>query len=66
MHNGQFQTLEEVIDHYATGGFPASNTNPLMIPFTISDEDKADLIAFIKTFTDMDFVNNPELQNPFE
>jgi cytochrome c peroxidase len=66
MHNGQFETLEEVIDHYASGGFPASNTNPLMIPFTISDEDKADLIAFIKTFTDMEFVNNPDLQNPFE
>ena len=65
MHDGRFETLEEVIDHYASGGNPADNFNPLQLPFTITDEEKAHLIAFMKTFTDMEFVNNPDLQSPF-
>jgi len=66
MHDGRFQTLEEVIDHYATGGHPADNIPSLLLAFTITDQEKSDLIAFIKTFTDMEFVNNPDLHNPFE
>ncbi len=65
MHDGRFETLEEVIDHYASGGHPADNISPLQLPFMISAEEKDNLIAFIKTFTDMEFVNNPDLQNPF-
>jgi len=65
MHDGRFETLEEVIDHYATGGHPADNIPPVLLAFDITEQEKADLIAFIKTFTDMDFVNNPDLQNPF-
>lgn len=64
MHNGQFNTLEEVIDHYASGGLP-SHVSAEVLPFSITQEEKEALIAYIKTFTDMDFVNNPELQSPF-
>jgi len=65
MHDGRFQTLEEVIDHYQSGGHPADNISPLQLPFTLTDTEKANLIAFMKTFTDMEFVNNPDLQSPF-
>ena len=65
MHDGRFETLEEVIDHYASGVHPAENINPFQSSFLITDEEKAYLIAYLKTFTDMEFVNNPDLQSPF-
>ncbi len=65
MHNGQFETLEEVLDHYASGGLE-SHTSPDLLPFDMTIGQRDTLIAFLNTFTDMGFVNNPALQNPFE
>ncbi|MFK7809419.1 MAG: cytochrome-c peroxidase [Saprospiraceae bacterium] len=66
MHNGSFNTLEEVIDHYAVGGFQAIGTDTDIKPFTLTIEEKDALIAYIKTFSDEGFMNNPDLANPFE
>ncbi|MEZ4756976.1 MAG: cytochrome c peroxidase [Flavobacteriales bacterium] len=68
MHDGRFQTLEEVIDHYNSGGHPSPTTDPNM-KFTtgglqLTQEKKAQLIAFLHTLTDWDFVNNPAYQDP--
>lgn len=68
MHDGRFQTLEEVIDHYNSGGHPSPTTDPNM-KFTtgglqLTPEKKAQLIAFLHTLTDWDFVNNPAYQDP--
>ncbi|MDG2448740.1 MAG: cytochrome c peroxidase [Saprospiraceae bacterium] len=65
MHDGRFETLDEVIDHYITGGHPTDNLAPVLRPLTMSDEDRAALIAFIRTLEDLDFINNPDHQNPF-
>ncbi len=65
MHDGRFATIDEVIDHYIIGGHPSDNLAPVLRPLTISDEDRAALIAFIHTLEDRDFLNNPEFQNPF-
>lgn len=65
MHDGRFQTLEEVIDHYNSGGKPADNKDPLLHNLGLTEENKRDLIAFLKTLTDEDFVNNPDHQSPF-
>lgn len=57
MHNGRFATLDEVIDFYAAGGGPGVG-NPVphlddkMRPYTITKEEKADLIAFLQSLTD--------------
>ncbi len=57
MHNGRFATLEEVIDFYAAGGGPGVG-NPVphlddkMRSYTISKEEKGDLIAFLSSLTD--------------
>jgi cytochrome c peroxidase len=57
MHNGRLATLDEVIDFYAAGGGPGVG-NPVphlddkMRPYTISKEEKADLIAFLNALTD--------------
>lgn len=65
MHDGRFATLEEVIDHYNSGGHNADNLDVNMEPLNLTDQQKSDLIAFLKTLTDMSFVENPAFQNPF-
>ncbi|MEE3037595.1 MAG: cytochrome c peroxidase [Bacteroidota bacterium] len=66
MHDGRFATLEEVIDHYNFGGHNSSTIDPLMkkvgIGLGLNDQEKEDLINFLKTLTDSSFVNNPNFQ----
>jgi cytochrome c peroxidase len=70
MHDGRFATLEQVIDHYNEGGHPSATIDPFM---KFSDPDntlgltplkKQQLLAFLNTLTDLDFVNEPAFQNP--
>ena len=64
MHNGRFNTLEEVLNHYSDGVIQNSSTldsslqhgSTLGIPMT-SDE-KSKIIAFLKTLTDNKFLND--------
>jgi len=65
MHDGRFNNIDEVIDHYITGGHFTANLAPVLRPLTITVEDRAALIAFIRTLEDPDFINNPDFQNPF-
>jgi len=65
MHDGRFATLEEVLDHYKSGGHPSPNVSANIQPFTLSDQDRDNLIAFLNTLTDTTFINNPAFQNPF-
>ncbi len=65
MHDGRFQTLEEVLDHYSKGGHGVVNEDTNIQPFTLTDEQKQDLIAFLKMLTDTSFVNDPRYQSPF-
>ncbi len=65
MHDGRFQTLEEVIDFYSSGGGFGTNVDPLMRPLGLDEQEKSDLIAFLKTFTDSTFLTNPEFASPF-
>ena len=68
MHDGRFKTLEEVINHYASGGHYADNVDPF-IPqikqINMNAKQKRQIIAFLKTLTDSTFVNNPQFKNPF-
>lgn len=67
MHDGRIATLDEVLDHYASGGFASPNVDPNMVPFAIDTVDRrAALLAFLHTLTDTTFMNNPAHQNPFE
>lgn len=65
MHDGRFETIEEVIDHYNSGGFFSDSRHPLITPLGLSEENISDLIAFLKTLDDPDALNNPEYQSPF-
>lgn len=65
MHDGRFQTLEEVLDHYSSGGHPSPNIDPNIRRFPLSAQDKKDLIAFLNMLTDTSFINNPAFSSPF-
>ena len=61
MHDGRFKTLEEVIEHYDHGvvRHPTLDPNLAKHPaegLKLSREDKAALVAFLKTLTDPAFV----------
>ena len=65
MHDGRFASLEEVIEHYNQGGHPSENVDPKIRKLHLSGQNKAALLAFLKTLTDSSFVNNPKFKNPF-
>ena len=61
MHDGRFQTLEEVVEHYATGVKRSATLDPNLAKHPdggvpLSTADKSALVAFLKTLTDMKFV----------
>ena len=60
MHDGSVPTLAAVIDHYAAGGRARhiggdAATDPLMTGFTLTAEDRRQLIAFLNALTDASF-----------
>lgn len=66
MHDGRFATLEEVLDSYAQGGHGVPNEDPNIQPFTLTDEQKEAMIAFLNMLTDTVFTNNPAFSDPFK
>lgn len=60
MHDGRFATLEQVLEHYNSGGHYTSTVDPLMkkigVGLQLSNQDLADLLAFLKTLSDEDYV----------
>jgi cytochrome c peroxidase len=59
MHDGRFDTLEQVIAHYRSGIAPAALADPkLQKAAALSDADAADLLAFLSTLTDEGFVHD--------
>jgi cytochrome c peroxidase len=69
MHDGRFQTLDEVRDHYRSGVVMSATIDPMMEyaaqgGVQLSPSEKADLKAFLLSLTDNDFVVNPAFQAP--
>ncbi|MEY4792166.1 MAG: hypothetical protein RIT34_973 [Bacteroidota bacterium] len=69
MHDGRFQTLDEVIEHYSSGVHISPTIDPL-IEFAnqggvqLSTEEKYLLKKFLLTLTDNSFVSNPKFKDP--
>ena len=49
MHDGSVKTLEDVIELYDVGGEPNPWLDPKMKPLNLTDAEKADLLAFLKS-----------------
>jgi cytochrome c peroxidase len=57
MHDGRFATLEEVVDHYSSGVQRSETLDPNLAKhpaagLQLTADEKADLVAFLKTLTD--------------
>lgn len=67
MHDGSIATLEEVLDHYASGGRFANNPNksPIIRPFHLTDSEKHDLIEFLKSLTDQELLTDRRWSDPW-
>lgn len=65
MHDGRFYTLEAVLDHYDSEVANTQNLDPILQNGTtfgipLSTTEKTQLIAFLKTLTDNEFLTNPK------
>ena len=73
MHDGRFSSLEQVIEHYSTGVKNHPNLSPQLKLqngqprlLNLSAEDKAALVAFLKTLTDNTLATDPKFADPFK
>jgi cytochrome c peroxidase len=79
MHDGRFNTLEEVLDHYDSGIKNSSTLSPLIveadnkgvaaggqISLHLTAGEKTAIIAFLNTLTDRDFVTAERFSDPFK
>lgn len=77
MHDGSVATLDEVIRIYERGGRLIEsgpnagdgklnpNKSPFVPGFTLTEQERADLTAFLEALTDEQFVSDPTLADPF-
>jgi cytochrome c peroxidase len=77
MHDGTVATLQDVLRFYAAGGRNITSgpyagdgrANPfksdLVSRIDLSEQEQADLVAFLKTLTDHEFLTDPRLADPF-
>ncbi|RKH14634.1 di-heme enzyme [Corallococcus sp. CA053C] len=72
MHDGSLATLSDVLDHYAAGGLARTRNNGAASPlqsafvrgFTLTPDEKADVIAFLESLTDTEFLGDPRFADP--
>jgi cytochrome c peroxidase len=77
MHDGSVATLADAIAHYQVGGRTIKSgaysgigsANPLksnfIAGFKLTDSDQQDLLAFLRSLTDLSFTQNPAFSDPF-
>lgn len=51
MHDGSLATLEDVVAFYDKGGVPNENLSPMIKPLNLTEQEKADLLAFLRSLT---------------
>ena len=59
MHDGSLETLEEVVEHYNSGGLPHKHKSPAIKPLGLTKKEKIQLVAFLRSLTDPSFAANP-------
>ncbi|MFN0200378.1 MAG: cytochrome-c peroxidase [Bacteroidia bacterium] len=65
MHDGRFKKISEILKHYTTNIQPSKTLAPaLQKPLALSANEKVDIIAFLLTLTDKEFLFNPAYSYP--
>ncbi len=76
MHDGSVATLEDVVRHYEAGGRNVESgpnagdgrknrwKSEFVAGFQITDQERADLVAFLESLTDTSFVQDPRFSDP--
>ena len=72
MHDGRFETLEEVVEHYSTGVLAhpylsahMKNGDGSPRHLDLTPEESAALVAFMKTLTDYELITDEKFSDPF-
>jgi cytochrome c peroxidase len=77
MHDGSIATLSEVLDHYAAGGrtiasgeFAGNGSlsplkSNLIAGFELSDDERASVLAFFESLTDLEFLSDERFSDPW-
>lgn len=65
MHDGRFANLQQVLEHYAGGIYASPTTDALLSGLALSATDKTDIISFLKTLTDRNFLYDKRFGDPF-
>jgi cytochrome c peroxidase len=77
MHDGSVATLEDAIEHYAAGGRTIAsgasqgvgrdnpNKSATLQGFTLTKDQRADLVAFLQSLTDESLLRDPRFSNPW-
>lgn len=78
MHDGRFNTLEQVMEHYNSGIHVSETLSPLIMEanntttnhkrlgLNLTKNEQQAIIAFLTTLTDKQFINNPKFADPFK
>jgi cytochrome c peroxidase len=70
MHDGRFGSLPQVLAHYAHGVRPSRTLDPLLrqpdgrLGLPLTDQEQRELVAFLQTLTDEEFLTNPRFAPP--
>jgi cytochrome c peroxidase len=59
MHDGGLPSLEAVLDHYTSGGHKNPRQDSRVRAFSLTAAERADLLSFLESLTDREFVDNP-------
>ena len=62
MHDGSVASLDEVIDHYSRGGHRRPHQDSRVRPLQLTPAERTDLIAFLQSLTDREFVDDPRFR----
>ncbi|MCH2225574.1 MAG: cytochrome-c peroxidase [Crocinitomicaceae bacterium] len=57
MHDGSIPTLNNVLDHYVKGGKEHIGKSKYIVPFSMTKQDRIDIIRFLNTLTDTSYLH---------
>jgi len=71
MHDGRFNTLNEVLDHYSNGILKSNTLDPIFtkdsqIGISLSDVEKKQILLFLATLTDSVLISDTQFSKPIK